>query len=103
MVLEKTLQDLFIKSYNSNDTEQLTHVLKSYILLSKQQTVELLYQETYVKPYMNQYINDTYLESNIMKLEGVFSKILEFIDEHTKFLRLTSEIKCRYCLVFAEF
>jgi hypothetical protein len=44
---------------------------------------------------MNQYINDTYLETNELKLDGIFSKILSFIDEQTKFLRLTSEIKCR--------
>ena len=94
-MLEKTLQDLFVKSFNSNDTEQLTHILKSYILLSKQQVVEALYQETYVKPYMSQYINDAYLESNEMKLDGVFSKILTFIDENSEFLRLTSEIRCK--------
>ena len=90
------MQDLFIKSFNSNDTEQLTHVLKSYILLSKQQLVESLYQETYVKPYMSQFINETYLDSNELKLDGVFGKILSFIDDHSQFLCLTSEIKCRF-------
>lgn len=94
LVLEKTLQDLFIKSFNSNDTDQLRHVLKSYILLSKQQLVERLYQETFVKPYMSQYINENYLDSNDMKLDGVFNKILLFIDDHSQFLCLTSEIEC---------
>lgn len=86
---------MFIKSYDTNDTEQLIHVLKSYVLLSKQQSIELLYQENYVKPYMNQYICDAYLETNEFKLDGVYNKILSFIDDNKHFLRLTSEIKCR--------
>ena len=39
------------------------------------------------------YINESYLESNILNLNGIFEKIFEFIDENSRFLMLTVEIK----------
>ena len=38
-------------------------------------------------------MNESYLESNIRRLNGVFEKILEFIDENSEFLKLANEIK----------
>lgn len=94
-MLENIMEELFLRTYESNDTVQLTHVLKSYILLSKQQLVEQLYQRNYVKVYMDKYINKDFMEANELKLNGVFEKILDFIGLNSQFLHLTNDIRCR--------
>ncbi len=88
------MNDLFVKSFDANDRDQLIHILKSYILLNKQQSAEQLFQDTYCKPYMVQFLNENYLVANEAKLDGVYAKIIEFIHKHADFLRLTNEIKC---------
>ncbi len=94
MVLEKIMNDLFIKSFDANDRDQLIHILKSYILLNKQQSAEQVFQETYTKPFMLMFLNDSYMERNDSKLAGVYAQIIGFINNHADFLRLTNEIKC---------
>lgn len=76
--------------------QQLRHVLKSYALLSKQKLAEQLFTDYVVKPYMSQFVNENYLESNIRKLNGVYEKILEFIDLNTEFLKITTEVRNKY-------
>lgn len=89
------MRDTFIKSFDSQDTDQLKHILKSYVLLSRQQVVEQLFKSEYVKKYMDNYIDDSFLDSNEFKLNGVYNKVLEFLDLNNKFLYLANEIKCR--------
>jgi hypothetical protein len=75
--------------------KQMRHVLKSYALLSKQRLAEQLYTDNVVKPYMNHYLNESFLQTNIRKLTGVYEKILDFIDQNNEFLKITNEIKSR--------
>ncbi len=42
------------------------------------------------------FINELFLEQNELYLNGVFEKVLEFIDLNSQFLRITSEIKKRF-------
>jgi hypothetical protein len=80
-MLEKIMHDLFLKCMNRPDTDnslsplsttiklatsledqaenrqQLKHVLKSYALLSKQRSAELLFTEYLVKPHMEKVNN----------------------------------------------
>ena len=73
--------------------KQLRHLLKSYALLGKQSSAEQLFADHLVKPYLAQYVNEDYLENNIEKLDGVFNKILEFVDDQAEFLQLANEIQ----------
>jgi hypothetical protein len=94
-ILEKIMKETFIKSYDSQDTDQLKHILKSYVLLSRQQAVEQLFKSEYAKKYIDNYVNDSFLDSNELKLIGVYDKILEYLDLSKRFLYLANEIKCR--------
>lgn len=109
-MLEKIMQDLFLTCFNLKDLnegslkilneqemkKQMKPVLKSYALLSKQPMAEQLYLEHVVKPYMNFYLNESYLQTNIRRLTGVYEKVLEFVDQNSEFLKIANEIKSNY-------
>ena len=38
------------------------------------------------------FLNEQYLEANVRRLNGVYDKILEFLDENAEFLKLVNEI-----------
>jgi hypothetical protein len=101
------MKEMFLSSVKQNKTtnsdeafpqpesrlQQLRHVLKSYSLLAKHRQAEQLFTDHVCKPYMTEYINDSYLDTNIQKLNGLYEKVLEFLDQNDEFLRIVSEIK----------
>ncbi|CAF0878878.1 unnamed protein product [Brachionus calyciflorus] len=98
-VLENIMKDLFIDClknaetpYSSEHKQQFKHVLKSYSLLGKEKIAEDLYTEHTLKPFMEQFINEDFLQTNIQKLNGVYEKILEFIDLNAEFFSITNQI-----------
>lgn len=99
-VLENIMQELLIDCLKNplNTTErkqQLKHVLKSYILLGKEKLAEELFTLHVVKPYMDQFLNEDFLQNNIQKLTGVYDKVFEFIDMNSEFFQITSQVKNR--------
>lgn len=101
-VLENIMRDMFIdcisngnKVFSSENKQQLRHVLKSYSLLGKEKHAEQLYSQYVVEPYMSQFISEEYLMSNIHKLDGVYDKILEFMDSQEEFFLIVSQIHNR--------
>lgn len=96
------MRDMFIdcitkgnKVFSSENKQQLKHVLKSYSLLAKEKHAEQLYGQYVVEPYMEQFISEEYLQSNIHKLDGVYNKILEFIDSQEEFFFIVNQIQNR--------
>ncbi|RNA19525.1 conserved oligomeric Golgi complex subunit 2 isoform X1 [Brachionus plicatilis] len=98
-VLENIMRDLFIdcvtnwhKISFSDNKHQLKHVLKSYSLLGKEKHAEQLYTQYVVEPYLDQFINEEYLQNNIHKLDGVYEKILDLMDSQEEFFLIVSQI-----------
>ena len=99
-VLENIMQDLLIDCLKnplntSERKQQLKHVLKSYTLLGKEKLAEDLFTQHVVKPYMDEFLKEDFLQNNIQKLTGVYDKILEFIDINSEFFIITNQVKNR--------
>lgn len=73
------LDDMFLKSLKMKDVSSIAHCLRTYAALDKVHEAEMLYRKNTVAPAISAIINETAMESNIMGLNGVYNRLLDFV------------------------
>jgi hypothetical protein len=81
---------MFLESLRVRDSEEMARCLRIYITLDKIADVESLFRRDVVSPAMHDVISESSLQSDPRGLEGVYSRILSFIDRNMEqLLKLT--------------
>ncbi|PIK35337.1 putative conserved oligomeric Golgi complex subunit 2 [Apostichopus japonicus] len=71
----------------SRHTSDLKQCLRTYATIDKMKDAEALYQQVAVKPFMDEIINEGFLQNHPQGLKGMFSKILEYVPKHCQLIR----------------
>jgi hypothetical protein len=81
---------MFLESLRERDSEGMARCLRIYITLDKIADVESLFRREVVSPALHDVISESSLHSDPRGLEGVYSRILSFIDRNMdQLLKLT--------------
>lgn len=81
---------MFLESLRERDSEGMARCLRIYITLDKIADVESLFRREVVSPALHDVISESSLQSDPRGLEGVYSRILSFIDRSMEqLLKLT--------------
>ena len=71
---------MFLGNLRDKDSEGMTRCLRIYVTLDKISDVESLFRREIISPALHDIISETSLQSDPRGLQGVYSKILNFID-----------------------
>lgn len=81
---------MFLESLHERDSEGMARCLRIYITLDKIADVESLFRREVISPSLDEVISENSLQSDPRGLEGVYSRILSFIDRNMEqLLKLT--------------
>ncbi|XP_047104185.1 conserved oligomeric Golgi complex subunit 2 isoform X3 [Schistocerca piceifrons] len=73
------LNDMFLKSLKMKDMSSIARCLRTYAALDKVHEAEMLYRKNMVAPAISSVISETAMESNIVGLNGVYNRLLDFV------------------------
>ncbi|KAJ8308390.1 hypothetical protein KUTeg_013264 [Tegillarca granosa] len=85
--LQFSLEGQFIDGLQSANTEVLRQCLRTYSLIDKIRDAENLFRQHVVKPYMEEVISEQFLRTSRQGLQGMYTKILDFIPQKCKLLK----------------
>ncbi|KAJ9579162.1 hypothetical protein L9F63_024732 [Diploptera punctata] len=89
-LLTSSLDGMFLGSLRNKDNEGMTRCLRIYVTLDKISDVESLFRREVISPALHDIISEASLQSDPRGLQGVYARILGFIDSHmTHLLKLT--------------
>ncbi|KAJ4444222.1 hypothetical protein ANN_06013 [Periplaneta americana] len=90
-LLTSSLDGMFLGSLRERDSEGMARCLRIYITLDKTADVEALFRREVVSPALHDVVSESSLQSDPRGLQGVYSRILSFIDTHMdQLLKLTA-------------
>lgn len=82
---------MFLKNLQEKDSEGMARCLRIYVTLDKIADVESLYRREVVSPVLHDVISENSLQSDPRGLQGVYSRILSFVDTDMEpLLKLTA-------------
>ncbi|PIK60157.1 putative conserved oligomeric Golgi complex subunit 2 [Apostichopus japonicus] len=87
VTLQHSLERSFKDSLESAQPQILKQCLRTYATIDKMKDAEALYQQVAVKPFMDEIINEGFLQNHPQGLKGMFSKILEYVPKHCQLIR----------------
>lgn len=90
-LLTSSLDGMFLESLQERDSEGMARCLRIYITLDKIADVEALFRREVVSPALRDIVNESSLQSDPRGLQGVYSRILSFVDtDMEQLLKLTA-------------
>lgn len=90
-LLTSSLDGMFLKSLQERDSEGMARCLRIYITLDKIADVESLYGREVISPALHDIVSENSLQSDPRGLQGVYSRILSFVDTDMEpLLKLTA-------------
>ncbi|PSN46904.1 hypothetical protein C0J52_15286 [Blattella germanica] len=90
-LLTSSLDGMFLINLRERDSEGMARCLRIYITLDKISDVEALFRREVISPVLHDVISESSLQSDPRGLQGVYSRVLAFIDSHMEqLLKLTS-------------
>jgi hypothetical protein len=82
---------MFLESLQKRDSEGMARCLRIYITLDKIADVESLFRREVVSPALHDVVSESSLHSDPRGLQGVYSRILSFVDTNMEpLLKLTA-------------
>lgn len=87
VTLQHSLEKSFRESLELGQPQILKQCLRTYATIDKMKDAEALFQQVVVKPFMEEIINEGFLQNHPQGLKGLFSKVLEFIPKHCQLIR----------------
>jgi len=81
---------MFLESLRERDSEGMARCLRIYITLDKIADVEALFRREVISPALRDVVSESSLQSDPRGLQGVYSRILSFVDtDMEQLLKLT--------------
>nr|CAD7438945.1 unnamed protein product [Timema bartmani] len=91
-LLTSSLNVMFLESVRSNNSDVIARCLRIYVSLDKAADVEALFRKEVVAPVLRDVISEDSLNSDPRGVQGVYSRVLAFLETHMKeLLELTTQ------------
>ncbi|XP_076831419.1 conserved oligomeric Golgi complex subunit 2 [Brachyhypopomus gauderio] len=86
-MLQQSLEGLLIQGLQTSNVDMVRHCLRTYATIDKTRDSEALVGQVLVKPYMDEVINEQFVNSSTNGLQMMYTKLLEFVPHHCRLLR----------------
>ncbi|XP_041420397.1 conserved oligomeric Golgi complex subunit 2 isoform X2 [Xenopus laevis] len=86
-MLQQSLEGLLLEGLQTSNVDTVRHCLRTYATIDKTRDAEALVGQVLVKPYIDEVINEQYVQSHPGGLQAMYSKLLEFVPHHCRLLR----------------
>eukprot|EP00079_Xenopus_tropicalis_P008432 XP_002931527.2 PREDICTED: conserved oligomeric Golgi complex subunit 2 isoform X2 [Xenopus tropicalis] len=86
-MLQQSLEGLLLEGLQTSNVDTVRHCLRTYATIDKTRDAEALVGQVLVKPYVDEVINEQYVQSHPGGLHAMYSKLLEFVPHHCRLLR----------------
>nr|CAD7454847.1 unnamed protein product [Timema tahoe] len=83
-LLTSSLNVMFLESVRANDSDVIARCLRIYVSLDKAADVEALFRKEVVAPVLRDVISEDSLNSDPRGVQGVYSRVLAFLETHMK-------------------
>nr|CAD7198055.1 unnamed protein product [Timema douglasi] len=92
-LLTSSLNVMFLENVRVNNSDVIARCLRIYVSLDKAADVEALFRKEVVAPVLRDVISEVSLNSDPRGVQGVYSRVVAFLETHMKeLLELTTQI-----------
>ncbi|XP_007903668.2 conserved oligomeric Golgi complex subunit 2 isoform X1 [Callorhinchus milii] len=89
-MLQQSLEGLLLEGLQTANIEIVRPCLRTYATIDKTRDAEALIGQVLVKPYVEEVINEQYVQSRTNGLQEMYARLLDFIPNHCRLLRVVT-------------
>ncbi|XP_041044306.1 conserved oligomeric Golgi complex subunit 2 [Carcharodon carcharias] len=89
-MLQQSLEGLLLEGLQTANVEIVRPCLRTYATIDKTRDAEALIGQVLVKPYVEEVIDEQYVQSRTNSLREMYGKLLEFIPNHCRLLQVVT-------------
>ncbi|XP_038656994.1 conserved oligomeric Golgi complex subunit 2 [Scyliorhinus canicula] len=89
-MLQQSLEGLLLEGLQTANVEIVRPCLRTYATIDKTRDAEALIGQVLVKPYVEEVINEQYVQSGTNGLRDMYGKLLDFIPNHCRLLQVVT-------------
>ncbi|XP_067840189.1 conserved oligomeric Golgi complex subunit 2 [Heptranchias perlo] len=89
-MLQQSLEGLLLEGLQTANVEIVRPCLRTYATIDKTRDAEALIGQVLVKPYVEEVIDEQYVQSRTNGLQEMYGKLLDFIPNHCRLLQVVT-------------
>ncbi|XP_067876296.1 conserved oligomeric Golgi complex subunit 2 [Heterodontus francisci] len=89
-MLQQSLEGLLLEGLQTANVEIVRPCLRTYATIDKTRDAEALIGQVLVKPYVEEVIDEQYVQSGTNGLKEMYGKLLDFIPNHCRLLQMVT-------------